>query len=328
MRRIACLACLLLFYSGLAAVFTEVGSFRGFLYGTEPACAYDNWVSHLAEGQESGLNIYAPWEAQNNEFGDFYLPEAEELADWGWTLEAFLAQDLAGTEARIAQYGFPYQVVNFQDLDSGRNFYLLRETLNDDVDTNGTADPADDEIGSFDFGWGLFIFNPWASRPIVITAPHPCDDYPSPVFALEAFYRLDARFLLIAGAGREVAYIPPYNSNNQSISDPSRFAEHPFNECYQRACEQIRGLTNKTEFSLQIHSFDWNKYSGHPNVMLSAGNGRRWPALPIRDNSRARHDLINHTPWLVHPPNTLGTHSEVDILDFYCVYQHSSDPVT
>lgn len=328
MRRIICLAILLLSLSGLGSVITEVGSLRGFLYGSEPACGYDNWVSHISEGQVSGLNVYAPWEVQNNSFGDYRIPTEAELYLWGLVVEDFLALDLDSAQAKIRHYGFRYQVVNFQDLDSGRNILMLREFLNDDIDANGTADPADDEIGSFDHGWGLYLYDPWSSRPIVITAPHPCDDYPTPVFSLEAFYKLDARFLLISGAGREVAYFPPYNSNNQSISDPSRCANHAFNVFYQRACEQIRGLTDKTEFSLQIHSYDWYKYQGQPNVMLSAGNGRRWPALPLRDNSRARHDLINQTPWLVHPANSLGEHNEVDILDFYCVNQSSSDPVT
>ena len=65
---------------------------------------------------------------------------------------------------------------------------------------------------------------------------------------------------MIAGAGREVAFDPPYHNNNQSISDPSRCAEHPFHEFYQRAGHQIRGITGKKEFSLQIHTYDWHKY--------------------------------------------------------------------
>ncbi|HNT52089.1 MAG TPA: fibronectin type III domain-containing protein, partial [Candidatus Syntrophosphaera sp.] len=327
MRLTLCLAALFTLAASLTAVVTEVASLRGFLHGSEPGCAYDNWISHVAEGRVSYLNVYAPWEEQNNDFGDFRIATQQELADWGRVINAFLALDLDDAEARIQQYGFPYQVVQFQDLDSGRNVYMLRETLNEDIDDNDTPDPGDDETGSFEWGWGLYIYDPYASRPILITAPHPCDDYPSPVFALESFYRLDARFLMIAGAGREVAYFPPYNSNNQSISDPSRMDAHPFNIAYQAAADQIRGLTGRTEFSLQIHSYDWNKYPGQPNVMFSTGNGRFSPALPLRDNSRVRHDLINHTPFLIHPQNSLGTHSEVDILDYYCVYHDTDDPV-
>lgn len=311
----------------LQAVVTEVGSIRGFLYGSESACAYDNWVSHLAEGRVSYYNVYAPWEEQNNDFGDFYIADSNELQNWGLVIDDFLDLELLEAQNKLDQFGFPFQVVQFQDLDSGRNLYMIRELLNDDVDDNGTAMTDDDETGSFDYGWGLYIYDPSASRPIIVTAPHPCDDFPSPPFALEAFLKLDARFLMINGAGREVAYHYPYNSNNQSISDPSRFEDHPFNVAYQRCCDQIRGISGKTEFSLQIHSYDWNKYSGQPNVMLSAGNGRVFPALPIRDFSRARHDIIHHTPWLIHPQNTIGTHSEVEITDFYSVYYDLAEPV-
>jgi len=266
MHRIVCLAVLLLSLSGL-------GSLRGFIYGSEPTCVYDNWVSHVSEGKVSGLNVYAPWEVQNNDFGDYHIPTEEELRCWGMVVDDFLALELVCAQQKIRQFGFSYQVVDFQDLDSSRNLFILREILNGDIDNNGTTDSTDDEIGSFDYGWGLYLYNPDSNRPIVITVPHPCDDYPAPVFAMEAFYKLDARFLMIAGAGREVAFDPPYHNNNQSISDPSRCAEHPFNEFYQRAGHQIRGITGKTEFSLQIHTYDWHKYQNKPNVMLSAGSG-------------------------------------------------------
>lgn len=327
MRQILSLFCLLFLASGMPAVVTEVASLRGFLYGTEDNCSYDNWVSHVSEGQVSWLNVYAPWEEQNDDFGEYLIPTEQDLRNWDQVVQAFLALDLTAAEAWISQYELPYEVVVFQDLDSGRNLYMLREILNDDIDGNGTEDTSDDETGSFEYSWGLYIFDPNASRPMVITAPHPCDDYPSPVFALESFLELDARFLLINAAGREVAYFPPYNSNNQSISDPSRMDAHPFNVFYQRCADQLRAITGKTEFSLQIHSYDWNKYSGQPNVMLSAGNGREYPALPLRDDSRLNGSLVNRTPFLVHPANSLGTHSEVDITDYYCVNYNTAEPV-
>jgi hypothetical protein len=327
LRTFSCLIALLLHCGCIFAVTTETGSIRGFLYGTEPNCAYDNWVTHVSEGQVSSLNIYAPWDEQNNDFGDFVLPDSIAMRYWGAVMTEFLALRLDDAQTLLDQCGYPFEVVRFQDTDSGRNLYLIREYLNGDVDTNGTENTSDDEIGSFDFGWGLYIYDPSASRPIVVTAVHPCDDYPSPVFALEAFLRLDARFLLINGAGREVAYTEPYYSNNASLSDPSRNPVHPYNVAYQRCCDQIRGLTGKTEFSLQIHSYDWNKYPGQPNVMLSAGNGRNFPALPIRDDSRSELDIINHTPFTVHPANSIGENSQVDITDYYSVYYSNSVPV-
>jgi hypothetical protein len=307
--------------SSLHAVVTEVASLRGFLYGSEANCAYDNWVSHLAEGRASTLNVYAPWETQNNSFGDYLVPDSLMLAKWDSAVEDFLALRLVEAQQKLRRFGFPYEVVSFQDIDSGRHLYLLRELPNDDYDDNGTPDPADDEAGSFSNGWGLYVFDPAASRPILITAPHPCDDYPSPAFALEAFHALDARFLLINGAGREVAYTGNYYySNNQSISDPSRYEAHPFNCAYRRCADQIRGLTDRMEFSLQIHSYDWNKYNSETDLMFSAGHSRQYCALPLRDNSRSRHDLIHALPRHVHPAGAVGNNSAVDFSDYCSVY--------
>jgi hypothetical protein len=297
------------------------------MYGTEPACGYDNWISHVSEGQVSSLNIYAPFDMQSNDFGEYLIPTESQLAQWEAVILCWLDQDLSSAENLIQQYQFPYEAVLFQDLDSGKLLYILRETLNDDMDTNGTQSPEDDEVGSFDYGWGLYIFDPSASRPIIISVPHPCDDYPSPVMGLEAYLTLDARLIMIAGAGREVAYIPPYNSNNASISDPSRFEDHPFNVAYQRAADQIRALTGKMEFSLQVHTYDWNKYGNDSSVMLSAGNTRNYCALPIRDASRAQNDLIHHTPYIVFPQGVVENATDIPINQYYCVYYSSADPV-
>jgi len=324
MRRMLILMIWLTWIS-LAGLSTEVGSLRGFLYGSEPACAYDNWVSHVAEGQVSTLNIYAPWDIQNNDFGEYHIPSSQELDRWALVMQAWLALDLTGAQAIIDSCGFPYEVVVFQDTDSSRLLYMLREDINLQVDDNDSDDPALHEFGSFDYAWGLYIFDPSASRPMIITAPHPCDDYPSPVISLEAMQAWDARFLFIAGAGREVAYTGTnYASNNQSVSDPSRMADHPFNVAYQHAATQLRGITGWMEFSVQLHSYDWNKYGSKPPVMLSAGNGRYYPNLPIKDHSRSQNDIIHNTPWEVIAANSFGTHNPVYVDQYYSVYRSNS----
>jgi len=311
----------------MGSVTVETASLSGFLYGTQAACTYDNWISHVAEGQVSGLNVYSVWDVQTVGFGDFVIPTSEQLSQWEQVVLRWLSLDMAGADSLLAQYQFPYETVIFQDIDSGRELYMLRENLNGDVDTNLLPTPEDDETGSFDYGWGLYIYAPDASRPVIVTVPHPCDDYPSPVIGLQAFQTLDARFLMIAGAGREVAYFPPYNSNNQSISDPSRFADHPFNVAYQRAADQIRSITGRMEFSLQVHTYDWYKYSGDNPVMLSAGNGRQYPALPMRDASRSKNDLIHHTPFVVVPQGGMELANEVSVDEYYCAYYSSGYPI-
>jgi hypothetical protein len=82
---------------------------------------------------------------------------------------------------------------------------MLREIPNDMYyDDNGTVDTYDDEIGAFHYGWGLYIFNPAATRPIIVTVPHPGDDFPTPIIGYDAYSLWNASYLMIAGAGREV----------------------------------------------------------------------------------------------------------------------------
>ncbi len=52
------------------------------------------------------------------------------------------------------------------------------------VDQNGTEDDYDDEIGAFAYGWGLYIYNPEGTRPTLLQHLYPCDDFPTPAFAL------------------------------------------------------------------------------------------------------------------------------------------------
>ena len=47
-----------------------------------------------------------------------------------------------------------------------------------------------DTVGSFDYGWGLYIYNPDATNPIIVTVPHPTDDYPTIVLGLSYFYQM------------------------------------------------------------------------------------------------------------------------------------------
>ena len=143
-----------------SAIVIETGSFRNFLYGTEPACAYDNWVSHLAEGLASpGYNHYAPYDRQTNGFGNFRIINVLETVQWKSIIDYMLAENYAQAEAVIQSNEFPYQVVQFNDTDTDRTYYLLRETLDMSYyDDNGTPDdPHDDEIGAFGYAWGLCL---------------------------------------------------------------------------------------------------------------------------------------------------------------------------
>lgn len=313
---------LALCWMNLVAQCVEVGSIRGFIYGSEPSCAYDNWLSHVAEGAPYNSNYYAPWDIQHSNFGNYRNPTSQEMTHWGNVIQAWLELDLDTTQDLIGQYGFPYEVVTFQDTDSGRIFYMLRELLNDNVDYNGYPNnPSCHEIGSFDYGWGLYICDPLATRPMLVNVVHPCDDFPAPVIAVEALIKWDARFLFIAGASREALLLPPQYNQNFSKSDPSREEIHPFNVAYRLACDQIRSITSHTEFSVQIHSYDWARHRNVPPVLLSSGNNRLYPALPFFDFRRQPGDFFHAQPYEVFPQNTFGTHSQINVTNYYALYR-------
>ena len=271
MKAITTTLLILLISCTLGAVIQEIASLKNFLLGTEPNCAYDRWVSHVAEGIVTpGYNTYAPYDRQLSGFGDYITPSSDQLSAWGNIVDLFLAGQLDLAQTAIDAASFPYQVVQFTDTSTGRLYYMLREIPNSQyIDDNNTADAYDDEIGAFAYGWGLYIYNPQGNRPIIVTAPHPCDDFPTPSFAYQTFTILNAKFLLIAGAGREVRWtnVAPY-TNSKSLSDPTRVTNHPYNTCYKKFADQIRTEFNTREFSAQIHTYDWNYHNGYPNTQI------------------------------------------------------------
>ena len=307
---------------GLSAFLVETASLENFLIRSEPNCAYDNWVSHVAEGIAiPNYNLYAPYDRQTNGFGDYKTPTGAQLAAWGNIVDLFLLGQLDLAQTAIDEAEFPYQVVQFNDTDSGRTYYMLREIPDlSYYDDNGTTDTYDDEIGAFDYGWGLYIYNPQGTRPIIITVPHPCDDFPTPIMGYDTLNVWDAQYLLISGAGREVKWtnVGSY-TNTKSLSDPTRVEAHPYNVAYQKMADKIRAETGKREFSFQIHSYDWNRHIGMTDNQISAGYNKLCPNLPIRDLSSMKQDLIKLGSHLMIPANTIGTHADVYLNQYYSV---------
>ncbi|KQC07512.1 MAG: hypothetical protein APR54_00875, partial [Candidatus Cloacimonas sp. SDB] len=304
-------------------VLQETASLRDFLYGTTEDCEYDNWISHISEGIASdNYNLYAPYDRQLNGFGEFNIASAAELDIWETAVEYFLQGDLESAEWYLELNGFPFEIVEFHDTDTDRTYYMIRETLNMSYyDDNGTPETEDDEIGGFDFGWGIHLFNPEALNPIIITVVHPCDDYMTPPVAIKCFQEWDAMFLQIAGAGREVEWteVGSYN-NSKSLSDPSRNTNHAYTKAYNHFCDKIREEFDRREFSSQIHSYDWDRHMGYANCQISAGYAETCPNLPIRDMSDLKLDVINASNHLIHEPNTIGDNSIVYLNDFYSVH--------
>jgi hypothetical protein len=309
-----------------AQILHEQGKLRGFLGGNCPGCGYDNWITHISEGvARPGYNDYGPLslDPQMNGFGQ-YLPIPDSdfgdslIADWYRISSALFQGDTVHVESLLVATQLD-SLYDFAILhDSTRVYYLLREQLNlAYYDTQATAaDSSDDVRGSFDAGWGMYVFSPSALRPnILIEAPHPEDDFITPYISTDVFQLFDAGVLMIAGAGREVLWTHEGEyDNSKSLSDPSRI-EQTFFQAAHRAFADL----HLDDFTLQLHSFDSAPHLGLKSLVISAGPDDGWPNEPIMDRC-AHDDMISLTPPIAVPANTAGHHPAVAVTNYYCVF--------
>jgi hypothetical protein len=310
-----------------AEIVHESGSFRSFIGGMEPDLEYDNWISHISEGIiRPGYNVYAPEELdpQLDGFGSFELLSDNEFGNDVLELFSTLSlclifgDTICALSAMDAGPFIDYDIVQFSDSDFGRTYYMLRENLDMDYfDPGLDSTDIDDVTGSFDLGWGLFVFNPAASRPqLIIEVPHPNDDYTAPYIALSAFEILDAGLLMINGAGREVLHSGGVYTNSRSLSDPSRNCFHPFAEVHRSLIDLWRGF-GVDELVIQIHSFDNRNRPFYKGNIISAGRYYRLNNVPFYDTGAGSLGLLNNLEQPVFNADHYDfQHQDVDLIDY------------
>ncbi len=287
-----------------AAIVEESGSLEGFVLGDCPGCAYDNFVSHISEAiANEGVNDYGPWflDPQTNGFGGYVNIEEGAAGDsilavWRQVFTYCLAEDWNGADALLSLFDslFLYDLVHLTD--GELEYYLVRERLDSSYfDENVDSIETDDVIGSFHNGWGLYVFRLDAPlNKTIIQMPHPEDDFISLPVGLRLFTQLQARLLMIAGAGREVCWDSshgPYD-NSKSLSDPTRNERSPFQMCHEAAFEALDGGPTSSSLTVQVHSYDSQRYGNIPDIQMSAFRDDGMPNLPVRD--RAEHKDIVH----------------------------------
>jgi len=113
----------------LFSVTVETASLKDFIYGTTENCAYDNWISHVSEGTGYSEFKYAPFDQQTDGFGNFYSPDNNTLAIWNEIVEHFLAGEFTTAEDLITTNNFPYEIVEFHDIETARDLWMLREEI-------------------------------------------------------------------------------------------------------------------------------------------------------------------------------------------------------
>ncbi len=328
MKKVVLIFLVFLYFIQLNSIVEESANLQNFFFSAEPNCAYSKWESHIVEGIASeGYNMYAPYDRQTDGFGQFTLPSDEQTEAWEEAVDYFFAGQYNLAHNVFVQNNLPYSVVKFTD--ETNIYYMLRENLNTTyIDNNGTVPSYDDEIGSFDLGWGIFIYRSTNPEPLLVSAPHPNDDFLTPYFAVNSFLDSNAQYLMINGSGREVMWNEYGNySNNKSLSDPTRNFTHPFNYFYKKACDKIRDDFDRRELSVQFHSYDWDSHPDRESCQISPGQYRRPAGLPIRDFSPLRQDVIQNTDYIVIPEGSIGNNEEVTVRDYYSVHNMYFDTV-
>ncbi len=323
--RCGILGCLLAASVIQGQILVEEGSLSGFLAGDEAACAYDNWLSHVSENiLRPGYNVYAPpgLDPQAQSFGHFErlydTPEDRALLDAWHSLVTFLLLDEGSSaDSLLQELDTDYRLVDFQDTDSGRPLWLLREPLDSSHVDLGLPGEADDVIGGFNRSWGLYVFSPTAERPeICVQVPHPCDDYIAPYVGLRVFQELDAGLLMIASAGREVLATGSTYTNSRSLSDPTRNCLHPFAVTHEAMVDfwQVQGTD---ELVLQLHSYDDASHRDLRSMVVTGGRYTRYFLPPLYDPGFGVLGALNLLAEPVQPADGLGfPHEQVSLLEY------------
>ncbi len=326
---------LLLTVAANAEIVYESGSLREFIGGNSPTTAYDNYVSHVSEGiANAGYNKYAPdWiDVQTDGFGTYRIIDESSyaLTHWRNIFQALLENDLVSAHEmlRDSMATFHYDLVQFEDVEYSRTFYMIREQLDLSYsDANQPEIIGDEVIGSFANGWGLFIINPAASRQqVLVEVPHPCDDFISPYLGVEMFLHTDAFGLAISGAGREVKWsgISSYN-NEKSRSDPSRNSNTVFQVFHEVLCDSLMQIGPHSPLVLHTHSFDDNTaHRNFQSIVLSGGYDAANANKPIRDISDDNFDLVNFTTEYPISAGQFGAHESERVDAYYRVHYSGS----
>ncbi|MBT3250980.1 MAG: PKD domain-containing protein [Candidatus Marinimicrobia bacterium] len=311
-----------------AEVIYETGSISEFIGGSSATTEYDNYVSHISEGIASpGYNDYGPeWlDVQSNGFGDYTIidSDSEIITNWEQIFLSLIRLDIDTVDLMLTQSldVYNYDIVEFTDSETQRVYYMLRERLDMSYfDENLPETQLDDVIGSFNNGWGLFIFNPEAARQnLVIEVPHPCDDFIAPYMGAEIFNQTDAFALMIAGAGREVEWTESGDySNNKSKSDPARNTNTLFHIFHTVLSDSLLQLSPHSPLVLHVHSFDDNSsHEDFKSIVLSGGWDASYANKPIRDVTDDHLDFVNFTTEYPVSINQFGEHDALHVTDYY-----------
>ncbi|WP_411820059.1 hypothetical protein ABFZ85_00830 [Hyphococcus formosus] len=165
--------------------------------------------------------------------GIFQVPGASKRLTLSDTIVDILNSDYSDAHDKAETIG--YELIEFNDTDTGITHYLLREK--NMVPSAGSH------------GGGTFVFNPAASRNVAIHVPHPKFDQNTNLEGIAAYLELDVRYFLMAGVHRRSSPVASscQNFSDYRVSDAVHNDEHLFFVA-QKAIEDFDSTVHYIEF--------------------------------------------------------------------------------
>ncbi len=168
----------------------------------------------------------------------FRVPTPGQIMLWRSIVENILAGRQSEAQAEIKRSSFPYQLFQFTERSNGREYIVLEETA------------------PLQAGWGLYVFDPRSTNPLVIEAPHPVFDSRTEFEAIDAFVQTGATAYLLAGAHRrankQITPCTQPKSSDESATYPVSDVAHSVNTPFQAVHESIVKLRPAT-VAVQLH---------------------------------------------------------------------------
>ena len=185
----------------------------------------------------------------------FRIPTPGQIAAWRSIVENIFSGKPSDAEKMIKQLSFPYELSLFKDKSTGREYYLLEETV------------------PMQTGWGLYIFDPKSTNPLVLEIPHPIFDGNTEFEGIDAYLQTNASAFLLAGAHRrankqDTPCTQPKSSDpavNYPVSDVAHAVATPFQVVHETLVK-VRPAT----VAVQLHGMTEREIC--PNAFISNGS--------------------------------------------------------
>ncbi len=239
-------------------------------------CSDANIAQQIAVGKKSGSLAEVVEKASKNQFKRdsdlFRIPTPGQLKAWNFIVESVFKDRLSDAAQAIKQLSFPYELSQFTDKTSNREYVLLEEKY------------------PLQAGWGLFVFDPKATSPLIIEVPHPVFDSNTEFQGIDAFLQTGARAFLLAGSHRRASKtISPCtqprsdDADTYPMSDVAHSIATPFHSIHETLVR-----LRPASVAVQLHGM--GDRGTCPNVFISNGtstvttNSKKLLACLIKSN--------------------------------------------